>query len=177
MKIIFGLLSVLILFSCSKKFVRGGYFHSKQLKNFYANDKNKLYIQFSENYFYNEKNFNTIKLKPEDEKLLKENEIKKARKILFSYHSFGRDVIALQQSNSASKKNLYKKIESENGDYFWYRFIQKDSAIMIDNLYPLENKYIRIIEKTKTNPKLQNQNTNEIQKAYISPRITRIKPF
>jgi len=169
--------------SCSAGFQKGGYYFAKEDKNpldnecYYGNDRKKIYFRFSEKYSYSKQNFNADKIKSKDILLLKELDIKPSRKLLFSYHSFGRDMIAMLESRSFPGEMEYRKIISENGKSFWYRFSKSDSAIVIDNLYPFGKKYIRVIEKTKMLPNTKSKNIGEKQETFIFPEISMEKPF
>ncbi len=169
---------VLLLQSCSPRFKSGGYFHAEKLKSFYANDRKKIYFQFADKFSYTKENFNAAQFKPLDYKVLKEFNVKPSRKILFTYHSFGRNMVAVLEPKFFADKTNYKEVKTGNGRSFLYRSETMDSAMVVDNLYPFKNKYIRVIEKTKripgnsaVKPKSQQQET------YIFPEISAQKPF
>lgn len=169
--------------SCSAGFKKGGYYFAKENKNpfdnecYYGNDRKKIYFRFSEKYSYSKQNFNADKVENKDISLLKELNIKPSRKMLFSYHSFGRDMIAILEPHSFPPRKEYRKITAENGKLLLYRFSKSDSAIVIDNLYPFGKKYIRVIEKTKMLPNSKSRNIDEKQQVFIFPEISKEKPF
>ena len=179
-KILFFYLFVIgfSLYSCSRSFKRGGYYFSNNQKSYYANDRKKIYFQFAEKFVYNEDNFNATQLSLQDLAFLEEFHIKPSRKILFTYHSFGRDMVAILEPKSAKTKLQYKLVEIEDGTVFLSKTTIQDSVLVVQNLFPFKNKYIRVIEKTRRTPVLKKEKEkSKLQGVYIFPSISSSKPF
>ena len=180
-KVIFFLFYFLII-SCSSGFKKGGYYFQENgetvfHKDYYGNDRKKIYFRFSEKFAYSKENFNAGKLKKEDSVFFNEIHLKPSRKMLFSYHSFGRNMVAILENHSFKNKENYKTKIAENGKSFLYQSSKNDSAMIIDNLYPFGRKYIRVIEKSKINPNIKPKSEAEKQEVFIFPEITKKKPF
>lgn len=172
------LVSGILLMSCSPRFKKGGYYYSDKNKSYYGNDRKKIYFQFSPRFSYSERNFNALQYLPRDFKMLKEFAIQPSQRVLFTYHSYGRNMAAVLEPKSLGKNTRYHEVKTSNGRSFLYHSETQDSAIVVDNLYPFKNRYIRIIEKTKRLPgNAPVKQKSEQQETFIFPEITDKKPF
>ena len=132
----------------------------------------------SPRFSYSENNFNADQFSALDYKILKEFNTKPSRKILFTYHSFGRNMVAVLEPKSAGRNKKYQEVKTNNGRSFLYHSEIRDSAIVVDNLYLFKNKYIRIIEKTKRIPTNSASKLKpEQQETFIFPEMSDKKPF
>ena len=164
----------LILSSCSSAFIKDGYFLKTNTASYYGNDKENIYINFSDKFTYNEIGFNANNLSTNDVDLAKEFKIK-PEKLLFSYHSSsGRQAMAfLLNKNQVNFVDFVSK-KIENTEYY-YKTSENERYVYRQNIYPFKNKFVKVIEKS---PIYLSKNSSKEgnEKTKIFPEITTIKP-
>jgi len=164
------------MISCSAGFKKGGYYFSDNLKSYYGNDKKKIYFRFSEKYSYSKQNFNVNEIKDSDRELLKDFDVIPSRKMLFSYHSQSREMMAFLL-RSIPGQNKYETANPKTGKEFFYHIKETDKVLLIDNIFPFQGEFIRVIEKTAKMNFTSNKKNEILQETFIFPEITRNKPF
>lgn len=161
--------------SCAPVFKKGGYFLKKDNDlSYYANDRKKIYILLSDQYFYDKKYFNSQELLPKDIQLLQDFNLK-SKKILFSYHSpSGRESAALFQNSGEINFKKFNRSKTENMVLF-YRTEIRGKMTFRENIFAYKNRWIHIVEKSPSVLSGKSDSTN-INKLRIFPSISNEKP-
>lgn len=135
------------LSSCAKPFYKGGYMFDKNNKSYFGNDAQKIYINFSDKYYYSKIGFNANNLSTNDLELADEFKVI-PKDILFSYNSSsGKQVMAFLLSKRQIDLNSFKKADTEN-TVFYFKTIEKNHFTYRENIYPFQDNFVKIIEKS-----------------------------
>ena len=162
------------LLNCASPFYKGGYMFENNFKSYFGNDAKKIYINFSDKYFYSKIGFNANQLSTNDLELAEEFGVQ-PKKILFSYHSnSGREVMAFLLKKNQIDLQIFEK-ENDDNSTFFFKTNKKANYIYRENVYPFQNKFIKIIEKS---PNFLDKNGEKIidDKTRIFPIISNEKP-
>lgn len=171
--LIYIFLTILIFNSCSASFKKNGYyFQDKKHQSYYGNDAEKIYINFSDKFVYNEIGFNAHQLSTADVKLLQEFKLE-PQNLLFSYHSnSGRQAMAFILKRNNINFSEYQQ-NTENG--FYYKMKEEKFLLYRENIYPFGKNFVKVIEKS---PIFKNKDGEKIidEKTRIFPEILTSKP-
>ena len=172
--ILFLILFSVILSSCAAPFYKGGYMFDKNNKSYFGNDAQKIYINFSDKFYYSKIGFNTNNLSTDDLELAEEFKVA-PKHILFSYHSnSGKQVMAFLLNKRQIDLSAFLKENDEN-PIFYFKTIEKKQLIYRENIYPFQNTFVKIIEKS---PIFLDKNGEKVvsDKTKIFPQISSKKP-
>ena len=172
--ILFFILFSAILSSCAAPFYKGGYMFNKNSKSYFGNDTRKIYINFSDKYYYSKIGFNANNLSTNDLELAEEFKAR-PKHILFSYNSAsGKQVMVFLLNKRQIDLNSFQKAVTEN-EVFYFKTIEKNNFTYRENIYPFQNNFVKIIEKS---PSFLDKNGQKVldDKTKIFPLISTEKP-
>jgi hypothetical protein len=164
----------LLFLSCATPFYKGGYMFKKNSKDYFGNDNKKIYVKFSDKYIYDRIGFNANQLSTNDLELAEEFKVE-PKQILFSYHSnSGKEVMTFLLNKNQVELDTFTK-ESDGNSIFYFKTSEKANYVYRENVYPFQNKFIKIIEKS---PNFLDKNGRKIidDKTRIFPIISDKKP-